>query len=76
MLWGRVVDTSREPGMRIKELGDFNGEITVFGGPYSNIQALEAVLATARGASICTGDLVAYCGAPEAVVARIRRENV
>ena len=62
--------------MRIKELGDLSGEITVFGGPYSNVQALEAVLAIARGTSICTGDLIAYCGAPDAVVARMRRENV
>ncbi len=62
--------------MRVQELGEVSGEITVFGGPYSNYHALDALLARAKGTLICTGDLVAYCGAPEAVVARIQRENI
>lgn len=62
--------------MRVEDLGVLSGEITVFGGPYSNIQALEALLSRARGQLICTGDLVAYCGAPQAVIARVLGANV
>lgn len=62
--------------MRVHELGELSGEITVFGGPYSNVQALDALLAQARGTVICTGDLVAYCGAPSAVVAKLRAASV
>lgn len=62
--------------MLVQDLGELSGEITVFGGPYSNVQALDALLDTARGTLICTGDLVAYCGAPNAVVERIRSRNV
>ena len=58
--------------MRVLELGDLSGEITVFGGPYSNSQALDAMLNTARGTLICTGDLVAYCASPVEVIARAR----
>ncbi len=45
--------------------------ILVFGGPYSNFQALEAMQAIAArhrippSQIICTGDLVAYCAEPE-----------
>ncbi len=62
--------------MRVSELGNLSGEITVFGGPYSNIQALDALLDTARGTLICTGDLVAYCGAPNAVIMRMQVEGI
>lgn len=58
--------------MQIRDLGDLSGEITVFGGPYSNAQATQALLATARGTLICTGDLVAYCGAPNRVIEAVR----
>jgi predicted phosphodiesterase len=50
----------------------------VFGGPYSNLQAVEALMAQARLLAIpperivCTGDVVAYCGHPEETVAAIR----
>jgi hypothetical protein len=53
------------------------GPILVFGGPYGNLQATMAVLAEAerRGIAadhiICTGDLVAYCGAPVETVAAV-----
>ncbi|MEP5151581.1 metallophosphoesterase family protein [Planktotalea sp.] len=62
--------------MRVAHLGELTGELTVFGGPYSNIQALDALLAAARGHLICTGDLVAYCGAPKEVIARTQQANV
>jgi predicted phosphodiesterase len=52
------------------ELGS-NGRLLVFGGPYSNLRATEAVMAEARRLGIaperviCTGDVVAYCAEPE-----------
>lgn len=60
----------------------FKGPVLVFGGPYSNLQATQAVLAEAerRGISssniICTGDLVAYCGRPREVIALVRAAGI
>lgn len=51
-----------------------DGPVLCFGGPYSNVQALRAVLDEARRLSIpprrvvCTGDIVAYCADPAASV--------
>lgn len=61
--------------MRIQDLGQIEGPILIFGGPYSNLQATQAVLteADARGAfAICTGDVVAYCARPIETVDAIR----
>ncbi|QFT93175.1 Calcineurin-like phosphoesterase superfamily domain protein [Roseovarius sp. THAF9] len=64
--------------MKLVDLGTRDTPLAVFGGPYSNRHATQALLArTARlGISprdtICTGDLVAYCGAPAQTVALIR----
>ena len=52
---------------------DFSGDapLLVFGGPYSNLRATEALIAEARRLDIppdrviCTGDVVAYCAEPE-----------
>ena len=59
-------------------LGRLSGKILVFGGPYSNFQATEAIKNIAEDEAIpksnviCTGDLVAYCGKPEETVDLIR----
>lgn len=64
------------------DLGDLNGSVLVFGGPYGNLQATQALLAEAgrRGILpariICTGDLVAYCAEPVATVDLVRRAGV
>ncbi|GAA6165093.1 hypothetical protein NBRC116590_27970 [Pelagimonas sp. KU-00592-HH] len=64
--------------MRIVDLGVLEGPVLVFGGPYSNLQATEALLSEGarRGIAparmICTGDVVAYCAAPAETVARVR----
>jgi len=56
----------------------FSGPILLFGGPYSNLQATEALKAEAKrlgiGADhcICTGDVVAYGADPQATVDLIR----
>ena len=65
--------------MRFRDLGVIEGEVICFGGPYSNLQATEAVLAQGRerGATmICTGDVVAYCARPAETVALIRAAGV
>jgi len=61
--------------MQHKGYGALNGPVVVFGGPYSNLQATEALLARARAfgaSSICTGDVVAYCARPAETVSSIR----
>ncbi len=58
------------------------GPILVFGGPYSNLEATRAVLAAARRLGIkperiiCTGDLAAYCGDPEATITLVRDSGI
>lgn len=53
-----------------KELGKISGRILVFGGPYSNTQALQAMkeVAVQQGFApdniFCTGDMVGYCAQP------------
>ncbi|MCP4819672.1 MAG: metallophosphoesterase family protein [Shimia sp.] len=64
--------------MKIEDLGNLHGDVLLFGGPYSNQQAMKALLAEAavRGIAarnvICTGDVVAYCGTPAETVALVR----
>lgn len=58
----------------IKDLGRLRGDVLLFGGPYSNLQATTAMMdwadakGIARGNRLCTGDLVAYCADPVAVL--------
>jgi diadenosine tetraphosphatase ApaH/serine/threonine PP2A family protein phosphatase len=60
------------------DLGRLDGPVLVFGGPYSNLEAAEAIRAEAErlgippAQTICTGDTVAYCADPGATVALIR----
>lgn len=69
----------RKTSMKHHDLGQLDGPLLLFGGPYSNLQALQALIqvAAARGMPatqmICTGDVVAYCGAPVETTARMRR---
>ena len=66
----------------VRDLGPLDGPVLVFGGPYSNLEATEAVLA--EGArlgipperTICTGDVVAYCADPQATVEAVRSAGV
>ncbi len=60
------------------DLGLLTGPVLVFGGPYSNLAATQAMQQVARQRDIpaarviCTGDLVAYCAEPQATVDLIR----
>lgn len=75
---------ARENGMTMdddasapRDLGRLEGDVLVFGGAYSNLQAAEALIAVARSAGISssnvlgTGDLVAYGADPVACAERL-----
>ena len=59
-----------------------DGPVLVFGGPYSNLEATEALLAAAdrHGVPperiICTGDIVAYGADAAATLALVRRAGI
>ena len=65
-----------------KHLGEIDQPVLVFGGPYGNWQATEAVLARADDLGIpperivCTGDTVAYCGDAVRTVAALRQSGI
>ncbi len=62
----------------IKHLGKLKGKILIFGGPYSNLAATEAMHRVAIGLNIpaaniiCTGDTIAYCSQPRETVDLLR----
>jgi len=64
--------------MKIRDLGEIQGDMLLFGGVYSNLAALDALIAIANKKGIapenciCTGDVVAYCADATACVDRIR----
>ncbi len=63
--------------MRIEDFGHFDAPVVLFGGPYSNAQALEALISAIDGrAAICTGDIVAYCADPDATAALLSAEEI
>ena len=63
-------------------LGELDGRILVFGGPYSNLAATQAMCAQADKLGIpadrviCTGDLVAYCAEASETVDFIRNWGI
>lgn len=69
--------------MRVQDLGRLKGPVLLFGGPYSNLHATEALFLDAKvtgfrpdnSTMICTGDIVAYCGYPSETVAVIRQSG-
>lgn len=64
--------------MIVHDLGQLEGPILLFGGPYSNLHALISLrdeaqkLGIPASNMICTGDVVAYCGSPNETIAMIR----
>ena len=64
--------------MYVQDLGSLDGQVLLFGGPYSNLVATRALLKKAQdlGAAadhmICTGDTVAYCADAAETVTAIR----
>jgi predicted phosphodiesterase len=65
--------------MRHVDLGTLDGALLLFGGVYSNRQSLDALIKVARARAIpaarmiCTGDIIAYCGAPRESLALMQR---
>ena len=65
----------------VLDLGEIDGPLLVYGGPYSNFQATEALVAEAerlgipRERRLCTGDVVAYCADPQSTVDLVRAEG-
>jgi predicted phosphodiesterase len=59
---------------KIENLGPLSGKVLLFGGVYSNLQALEALAEIAKKEGIdpsnciCTGDIVGYCAQPEETI--------
>ena len=66
----------------ILNLGDIDAPLLVFGGPYSNLQATEALLEAARAGGfsadrvLCTGDVAAYCADPQPCADLLRDAGV
>ena len=64
--------------MRLVDLGDIHGQILIFGGAYSNLQATQALIDAAQEHGIpaerCifTGDSIAYCGNPSETLNLLR----
>jgi len=67
---------------KIIDIGNLSGKVLLFGGVYSNLQALEALKVVAEKEQIspenciCTGDIVGYCGQPEETVQLFKAWNV
>jgi predicted phosphodiesterase len=65
-----------------RDLGPLNGPVLLFGGPYSNLAATEAMQAEAQRLQIpperiiCTGDVIAYCAEPAETLELIRRWGI
>jgi len=65
--------------IEIQDLGILDGDVLLFGGPYSNLGATRALIAKAKARGIpahrciCTGDIVAYCANANETVSEIRK---
>lgn len=63
--------------MKSRDLGEVTAPLLIFGGPYSNLQATDALIAQAGRLGIpperwiCTGDVAAYCADPEETAQRL-----
>ena len=63
--------------MKHADFGQLDGPVVLFGGPYSNLQAMEAMVeAIGQHDAICTGDMVGYCANPNETTALLRAQNV
>jgi len=66
----------------IRDLNALSGPVLIFGGPYSNLQATEALLEEAARRQIpanniiCTGDIIAYAGDPAQTLEAIIRSGI
>jgi predicted phosphodiesterase len=67
---------------KIINLGNKSGKMLIFGGVYSNLQALESLMKIASdhgiepGNCINTGDIIGYCGQPQETLDTFKSWNV
>ena len=68
--------------METKKLGNITDRLLIFGGPYSNLAATQALAVRASELDvpaeriICTGDIVAYCAEPRQTIDLIQRWGI
>lgn len=66
---------------KIENIGQLKGKVLLFGGVYSNLQALEAITEVAKTENIapenciCTGDIIGYCAQPEETIQLFKNWN-
>lgn len=66
---------------KIENMGKISGKVLLFGGVYSNLQALEAIYKVAKNEGIapenciCTGDIIGYCAQPEETIQFFKNWN-
>ncbi|WP_299105330.1 metallophosphoesterase family protein [uncultured Winogradskyella sp.] len=66
---------------KITDIGELTGKVLLFGGVYSNLQALEALIDVAESEGIppenciCTGDIIGYCAQPEETIQTFKNWN-
>jgi predicted phosphodiesterase len=64
------------------DLGNLTGTLLLFGGPYSNLQAIQALRRRAEELHIdpaniiCTGDSIAYCAQPNETLELLRQWGI
>ena len=62
--------------MKVQDFGHFDGPVVLFGGVYSNKQALLALgEAIAGRTAVCTGDIVGYCAEPNETAVIVSAED-
>lgn len=72
MLYHLIFDAFMDK--EIKHIGTKSGKLLLFGGVYSNLQALEQLISIAKEEGItpenciCTGDITGYCAQPEETI--------
>lgn len=66
---------------KIENIGELKGKVLLFGGVYSNLQALDAIASIAKKEGIksenciCTGDIIGYCAQPEETISFFQNWN-
>lgn len=66
---------------KIENIGELKGKVLLFGGVYSNLQALDAIAGIAKKEGIksenciCTGDIIGYCAQPEETISFFQNWN-